>query len=229
MKLGDKGDEVTKLQKSLNAHGVLCGVDGIFGPGTENAVKTFQLKSGLTPDGIVGPKTIATLAKVGDEKQEPIITTGLDERTDKFLKTLDPKAQKIFLPFILEAKRIAATMGYDYKAISGNRTWEEQNALYAQGRTKPGPIVTKARGGSSNHNFKIALDFGVLKDGVYLEEKKPGEAEKGHRAVAKIISKYGIEWGGNWKSIVDIPHFEVSTGLTMAEKRSRFLKFGSVL
>ena len=57
---GDKGTEVTKLQKFLNWAGFNCGaVDGIFGDKTEKAVKGFQEKNGLTPDGIAGQLTIA--------------------------------------------------------------------------------------------------------------------------------------------------------------------------
>lgn len=225
MKLNDKGENVKQLQLALIAKGYSLVADGSFGPKTEQAVKDFQSKSGIVADGIVGSVTLGHL----NSKVEISSITDFDERTNKYLATLDPKAQKIFKPFIVEAKQIAAAMGYEYKAISGNRTWAEQDELYAQGRTKPGPRVTKARGGSSNHNFKIALDFGVFKDGAYQDEKNPGQAEKVHRAVSKIIGKYGIEWGGNWKSIVDIPHFEISTGLTMSEKRERFQKYGSVL
>src|ERR1043165_556102 len=44
------------------------------------------------------------------------------------------------------------------------RTFEEQNALYAQGRTKPGQIVTNAKGGQSYHNYGLAIDFALLID-----------------------------------------------------------------
>jgi lysozyme len=55
--VGEKGESVVKLQTSLNSHGEDIRVDGIFGSKTEEAVKRFQAKSGLVPDGIVGPKT----------------------------------------------------------------------------------------------------------------------------------------------------------------------------
>ncbi len=48
--------------------------------------------------------------------------------------------------------------GYDFIVTQGLRTWEEQNALYAKGRTAPGPVVTKAPGGHSQHNFGLAVD-----------------------------------------------------------------------
>ncbi len=57
------------------------------------------------------------------------------------------------------------------KIISGTRThMQEQDALYARRRTAPGPRVTNARGGYSNHNFGIAWDIGLFRGGKYLED-----------------------------------------------------------
>ena len=62
LKKGSKGDEVVTLQKKLKQWGYYDGaVDGIFGSGTEKAVKYFQRKNGLTADGVVGSKTAAAL------------------------------------------------------------------------------------------------------------------------------------------------------------------------
>jgi peptidoglycan LD-endopeptidase CwlK len=83
------------------------------------------------------------------------------------------------------------------------RTYAEQDALYAQGRTTAGPKVTNARGGYSNHNFGIAFDVGVFEGGRYL-----GESPK-YKAVGVLGSELGLEWGGNWKTIVDQPHYQL--------------------
>ncbi len=56
LRVGSKGDMVKKMQKVLG-----IAADGDFGPGTEKAVKAWQTKNGLTPDGIVGPKTLAKM------------------------------------------------------------------------------------------------------------------------------------------------------------------------
>lgn len=61
IKLGDKNDWVTIAQGRLVVAGYPIAVDGIFGPQTTDAVKKFQLSKGLTPDGIIGPKTWAHL------------------------------------------------------------------------------------------------------------------------------------------------------------------------
>ena len=73
-----------------------------------------------------------------------------------------------FAPRALVKK--AAQHGITINVIGGLRTYEEQNELFAQGRTKPGRIVTNARGGFSNHNFGIALDVGVFEGANYLGE-----------------------------------------------------------
>ena len=225
MKLNDKGENVKQLQQALIAKGYQLTADGSFGPKTEQAVKDFQKKAGITADGIAGSVTLGHLTS----KVVLPPVTDFDERTNKYLATLDPKAQKIFKPFIVEAKQIAAALGYEYKAISGNRTSAEQQVIYNQGRTTPGPIVTNSKPYQSNHQYGIALDFGVFKDGVYQDEKNPGQAEKVHLAVAKVAGKYGIDAGAYWKKFVDTPHFEVSTGLTLSEKKELLIRKGSVL
>lgn len=99
----------------------------------------------------------------------------------------------------------------------GLRTIAEQDALYAQGRTKPGKIVTNARGGHSNHNFGVAIDFCLLKpDGKNVS----WEVGKDWMVVVEIAKGFGFEWGGDWKSFKDYPHFEMCFGLTTAQYRA---------
>lgn len=86
------------------------------------------------------------------------------------------------------------------------RTKEEQDALYAQGRTQPGSIVTNAPGSSysSYHQWGTAFDF-YRNDGKGAYYDKDGFFAK----VGVIGVSIGLEWGGNWKSIVDKPHFQL--------------------
>src|SRR5205085_10929340 len=99
--------------------------------------------------------------------------------------------------------RMAAETGITIKIISGLRTYEEQDALFAQGRTTPGDRVTNARGGFSNHNFGLAFDVGIFEDGKYVEESPD------YKTVGQIGKSLGLAWGGDWKSIQDEPHFEL--------------------
>lgn len=58
-----RGDDVEDLQRLLVAKGFKLDVDGVFGNGTDRAVRAFQQKSGLAVDGIVGNATISVLAE----------------------------------------------------------------------------------------------------------------------------------------------------------------------
>ncbi|MEW6129585.1 MAG: M15 family metallopeptidase [Acidobacteriota bacterium] len=85
------------------------------------------------------------------------------------------------------------------------RSPEEQNALYAQGRTKPGKVVTNAKAGQSNHTKYPSPAFDIaFKDG----------AGRVHWTVdlfklfSVIAKRNGLSWGGDWKSFKDYPHFE---------------------
>jgi peptidoglycan L-alanyl-D-glutamate endopeptidase CwlK len=202
--------------------------------------KALQGELGVTRDGKAGLVTLsAALATIrglrmdcAEEKEGPARTSEgmrFDDRTEKYLSGLDPKAVPIFREFICLAKGTAATMGCDYIMIAGNRTWAEQDALFAQGRTAPGNIVTKARGGSSNHNFGIAADFGVFAGKAYLDDSNPRRASAVHKACAFHAASCGLEWGGDWQRFRDEPHYEIQTGLTMAQKRNVFKLRGSVL
>lgn len=65
LRKGDRSEEVKVLQANLNKLGHSAGTaDGIFGPGTERAVKSFQRASGLTVDGLVGSQTLAKIQTV---------------------------------------------------------------------------------------------------------------------------------------------------------------------
>lgn len=207
-------------------------------------IKGIQEAVGAKADGVFGPQTAGrVLAALLDSKalpsppvpKETVISTGdgtianLDARTVKNIGTLDAKARDRFVRFSLLANATAATYGCSYVIIGGNRTWAEQDVLYAQGRTAGGKIVTNARGGQSNHNFGIAGDYGVFKDGKYLDDSNPGMAEKVHKACSLHAEACGLEWGGSWKSITDQPHYQVPVDLTLAQMRALFAAKGSVL
>lgn len=61
---GDRGELVVQLQSLLAKDGSTLAIDGIFGPGTQSAVRAFQQRHGLTVDGIVGPQTWGALLKL---------------------------------------------------------------------------------------------------------------------------------------------------------------------
>jgi peptidoglycan L-alanyl-D-glutamate endopeptidase CwlK len=140
----------------------------------------------------------------------------LDDRSERNLATLHPDLINRASAFISAAKSLAAQRGLDVKCICGLRSWSEQEALYAKGRTAPGKIVTKAPGGHSMHNFGLALDIGVFsKDGKTYHGDHPL-----YRELGPLGESLGFEWGGRWK-FNDEPHYQFrpawSTNMTERE------------
>src|SRR5687768_11302965 len=91
------------------------------------------------------------------------------------------------------------------EVVQGLRTIAEQNALYAQGRTKPGPIVTQAKGGQSNHNYGLAVDVCPFVNGK-PQWNAPIEI---WTKIGRLAESYGLEWGGSWKKFIDKPHIQI--------------------
>ena len=190
--------------------------------------KRIQREIGAVPDGQPGVETIGKLEQrleigsIGAPAILPI--AAIDTRSAENLQTLLLAVRPVFSQLVLAGKKIAAKYGCDYKAIGGTRTYAEQAALYAQGRTKPGNVVTRAKPGFSNHNFGIAIDNGVFRGNEYLDSSEPATAEKIHRELSEWAKKNmpgEIEWGGDWRSFPDTPHFQFKTGLTLAQMRAR--------
>ena len=117
------------------------------------------------------------------------------ERLAKVKPELREKVEKLI--------DLANRAGHVLLVTQGFRSIEEQNNLYAQGRTRPGKIVTNARGGKSNHNFGTAADLAFIVDGEVSWN------EKLYLEIGVWASEVGLNWGGNWKSIKDKPHVEL--------------------
>lgn len=102
------------------------------------------------------------------------------------------------------------------------RTNEEQDALYAIGRTKPGRKVTNAKGGQSIHNYGLAFDIVLLYDlddnGTFetasWDMVKDGDNDKkaDWMEVVEYFKSKGWTWGGDWKKFKDYPHFQKDFG-----------------
>ena len=106
--------------------------------------------------------------------------------------------------------------GIELLITSTYRDHESQNALYAQGRTEPGRVVTNAKGGQSFHNYRCAVDVVPLVNG------KP-DWDGTHPIWAKI-GNYGklagLEWAGEWTRFKELAHFQYTGGLTLADLRA---------
>lgn len=131
------------------------------------------------------------------------------EKAEKKLQGLHPtlaaKARQLITLAFKEGINIIITQGY--------RSTEEQDALYAQGRTKPGKIVTQVKGGHSYHNYGLAFDFAVLD----ANGKINWNVDKRWKRVGALGKSLGLEWGGDWTKFKDYPHFQLTFGLTIKD------------
>lgn len=127
-----------------------------------------------------------------------------DRISDTRIKLLHPKVQDDFRRFVEEAEE---GLNIVLRVAQGLRTFDEQQALYDQGRTKPGKIVTNAKPGSSYHNYGLAIDVvPLIENGTKLDWNFD------YNKLLPYAKKYDLVWGGNFKSIVDKPHFEKTLG-----------------
>jgi peptidoglycan L-alanyl-D-glutamate endopeptidase CwlK len=76
--------------------------------------------------------------------------------------------------------------------------------------------VTNTRGGQSNHNFDVAWDIGVFQNGQYLDESPA------YSKVGEIGRGLGLEWGGDWTSFTDQPHFQIVREDELKEIAAKF-------
>jgi peptidoglycan L-alanyl-D-glutamate endopeptidase CwlK len=142
-----------------------------------------------------------------------------DTRSEGNIRTQLPQTQRAARGFLERAKQLT---GFDVRIISGTRTYAEQDVLYRKGRFgNPPPKVTNAQGGESNHNFGIAWDVGIFKDGHYLTGDTPSEANT-YKKLAELALGSELEWGGNWTTFKDMPHYQLKTGLGLGQVRALF-------
>ena len=103
--------------------------------------------------------------------------------------------------------------GIDLLVTSTYRDNASQEALYAQGRTAPGRIVTNARAGQSYHNYRCAVDVVPIRNGKAIWDAKDPVWQR----IGALGKAAGLEWAGDWKRFKEFPHFQYTGGLTLAQ------------
>ncbi|HEY8910012.1 MAG TPA: peptidoglycan-binding protein [Desulfosporosinus sp.] len=192
-------EKVKLVQRKLQSTGYHPGnPDGWFGPNTTNATKRFQRDHGLSEEGIINPRTREKLFN-------PYTKENFKDRpSSNNLNSLDPYVSYLARKFL----ELSKANNLDIIINVAFRSWDDQDKLYASGRTMPGTIVSNARGGESYHNWGLGFDAtpivnGKLSDDITLFKK-----------MGKLGEHVGLEWGGSFKSIVDLPHFQYTFGLS---------------
>jgi peptidoglycan LD-endopeptidase CwlK len=137
--------------------------------------------------------------------------------------TSEKRLSKVHPSLAAKVKRIierAVSADIQFRVVQGLRTFAEQDALFAKGRTKPGEVVTNARGGYSNHNYGLAVDLCPFRNGKPQWNDTAGFLKLGELAKAE-----GLAWGGLWRKLIDKPHIELP-GLTVEQCRQLYQKGG---
>ena len=127
------------------------------------------------------------------------------------IEDLHPYVAKLCRAFVAACKKD----GIDILITSTWRDNAAQNALYAQGRTKPGKKVTNAKAGSSFHNYKLAFDFVPIVNG-----KAQWNDLATFKRAGAIGERLGLDWAGRWVSFKELAHLQWSGGLSLAQLRA---------
>lgn len=129
------------------------------------------------------------------------------------INDLHPKVASLAVAF----KQLCDEEGIDLLITSTYRDHESQNALYAQGRTTKGNIVTNAKGGQSMHNWRVAFDVVPLRNGKPVwDTRDPVWAR-----IGALGESVGLEWSGRWAGrLKETAHFQYTGGLTIADLQS---------
>ena len=193
LKLGIKSHDLAKYQTILG-----LVPDGIFGKITEQHVRAFQREQGLQQDGRIGPLTAAALENVGKvnyvtTEKTPAGTFQLSERSRQRLQGVHPDLVRV-------VERAIAISDLDFMVTEGLRTAAQQSKYVAAGKSQ-----TK----NSRHLTGHAIDLAVMIGGELTWEWKYyarlGDIMK--QAAKEVGVK--IEWGGDWRSLKDGPHFQL--------------------
>ncbi len=138
----------------------------------------------------------------------------MDGITIQRINNFHPNFREKLLADYTYANNVLLGKGVRLRFSWVHRTWREQNELYLKK-----PKVTNARGGQSLHNYGLAFDIVLLydKDGngtfetaswdTVIDRDNDGMAD--WMEVAEYFKSQGYEWGGDWKSFKDYPHFQI--------------------
>lgn len=135
----------------------------------------------------------------------------MDQLTIDRIASAHPKIREELKQYYIECnnklpKGVRLRFAYVYRSVA------EQNVLYNQR-----PKVTNAKGGQSIHNYSLAFDYVIMLDKdnngtfetIEWDLKSPY-----HKVVVDYFKSKGYEWGGDWKSFKDYPHFQKAFGHT---------------
>ena len=126
---------------------------------------------------------------------------------------LHPTLQRGYRELLQRFDRLNREQSLGFAPVGVSSTYRcraYQNHLFAQGRDRPGAIVTRARGGYSTHNHRLAFD-------VFQNQRGREWEHPFFETLGRLWTDMGGVWGGNWTAFVDRPHFEYTGGLSVSQ------------
>lgn len=211
MKKGSDTIQVKELQKRLSKEIAIDGepcyrykIDSAlyfstyFGNNTESAVQRYQITNNIVMGGT--PQTTG-FGQVGPTTREFLNSKKKSSgESTELLPLVEQKKNMLISLMEILGNPIVVTDEY--------RSIEDQDKLYAIGRTTPGTVVTNAKGWDSFHNWRCAFDV-AFKSGNGITYNGPWDT------LGKIGVIVGLEWGGHWEGFIDRPHFQFTGGYTL--------------
>ncbi|WP_066435514.1 M15 family metallopeptidase [Chryseobacterium sp. CCH4-E10] len=135
----------------------------------------------------------------------------MDKVTKERISLLHPSVRAEVTKIIEQCDK-ALTGRAKIRITQGLRTFQEQDQLYTIGRSKPGKKVTNAKAGQSIHNYGLAVDIALIIDGKTAswdtKADWDGDKKSDWMECVAIFQANGWDWGGNWETFKDMPHFE---------------------
>ena len=122
------------------------------------------------------------------------------------IEELNPYVAGLCRKFIAACKKA----GIDVLITSTYRDGESQNWLYAQGRTRPGRVVTNAKAGQSWHNYRLAFDFVPIVNGKAMWND--ARSFKKCRQIGESLGLQGLSF--------EMAHLQWTGGLSLAQLRA---------
>jgi peptidoglycan hydrolase-like protein with peptidoglycan-binding domain len=198
-----QGRQVEMVQEALG-----IGVDGVYGPETEEAVRSFQSSKGLTVDGIVGPQTIAALrshgvsaSSAGTRSDAVLVSSGGGDAVSRLQSALHLSTDGTFGPETEAAvKRLQARHGLTVDGVVGPATWSVLGVSSEETLTPPASVASAA----DKHSTASAADTS-------------DEGEEGGDAVSRLQSALHLSADGNFGSETEsaVKRLQARHGLTV--------------
>lgn len=152
--------------------------------------------------------TLLLLLLLGYKSRNTILKKIVSMTNEEIINELHPKMREQVRLFLFKCLQAGIVL----RLVDGYRSHEEQAADYAQGRTKPGKVITNAKPGESYHNYALAFDV------VPIEGGKAAYNTTKWDQIGKIGKSLGLVWGGDFRSFKDRPHFQYNVPLSQLQR-----------